>query len=303
MYLCNSPDKFFLMKTLIDTDSGFCFGVVEAIQTAETELSEPGELYCLGEMVHNEAELGRLETLGMATVSHGQIGELRGKKLLIRAHGEPPETYEAALKAGVCLIDATCPVVLSLQKRIRKACENGREQGVQIVIYGKPGHAEVIGLNGQTGNQAIIIDHPDKTGSVNPDYPIELFSQTTMDEAGYASLEMNLRKLAGQNQTIRVHRSICKQVSGRAERLRCFAASVDVVVFVSGRNSSNGKALYQVCCEANPKSYMIAATDEIDPRWFIGCQLAGISGATSTPRWLLEEVEAVIARQGFGDLI
>jgi 4-hydroxy-3-methylbut-2-enyl diphosphate reductase len=290
------------MQTLIDNDSGFCFGVVEAIRIAETELQEPGELNCLGEMVHNEAELRRLGSLGMVTVSHDQIAGLGGKKLLIRAHGEPPATYLAAKETGVRLIDATCQVVLSLQKKIRKAWDQGRDNGVQIVIYGKPGHAEVIGLNGQTGNRAIIAERPDKTGLVNPDFPVELFSQTTMDEDGYARLEENLRKLLKGKQSLRVHRSICKQVSGRAESLRRFAAGVNVMVFVSGRNSSNGRALYQVCLEANPRSFMVSAKEEIEPHWFVGCHVAGISGATSTPRWLLEEVAGFIARPGFADL-
>ena len=274
----------------IDPGAGFCFGVVNAIETA-TRLLRQGEVFCLGEMVHNGEEIRRLESLGMKTISHEDLGRMKGRTVLIRAHGEPPSTYDVARDAGALLVDATCPVVLGLQQKVRKAWEEGRLAGIQIVIYGKPGHAEVTGLNGQIDNQAIVISTPVATASIDPARPVALFSQTTMDPEGFRQLELQIReKLEPFRQPVKVYSTICRQVSGRAEGLIAFARSVDVLLFVSGQNSSNGKALFAIAREANARSYFVSSPQDVQKDWLEGCAVAGVSGATSTPRWLLHTV-------------
>lgn len=278
------------MEIVVDPDSGFCFGVRKAIQLAEEKLVE-GELTCLGEMVHNEAEVARLEAMGMETFMPQEGKELPKGRVLIRAHGEPPETYKRLKQAGAEIIDATCPIVLKLQQRIRSTFEEYAKNGAQILIFGKPGHPEVIGLNGQTGYQSIIISGESDFEKIDYSRPAHLFSQTTMDAEAYQRLAEQLsERFSRQHQSVTVHPSSCRQVSGRVEGLRRFARSVDVVVFVSGNHSSNGKALFEVCRAVNSKTYKISQPAEIEPDWFLGAATCGISGATSTPPWLLEQV-------------
>lgn len=287
------------MEIRVDPDSGFCFGVRRAIQLAEEKLAE-GPLTCLGEMVHNEAEVARLEALGMQTFRTSADCKWPGGRVLIRAHGEPPETYERLSQSGAQVIDATCPIVLRLQESIKKAFEAARQTGSQILIYGKPGHPEVVGLNGQTGYQAIVISGEREFNFIDFSRPAELFSQTTMDEESYNQLADQLRiRFEAQGQTLKVHPSTCRQVSGRVAGLRRFAGEVDVVIFVSGRHSSNGKALYEVCRSVNPRTHLVSFPEEIDPAWFQGAQSCGISGATSTPPWLLEQVADAIQALNF----
>ncbi|MGC8865849.1 MAG: 4-hydroxy-3-methylbut-2-enyl diphosphate reductase [Bacteroidales bacterium] len=282
------------MEIIIDPDSGFCFGVRRAIQLAEDNLSD-GPLTCLGDMVHNEAEVARLEALGMQTFRPSRDNKWPGGRVLIRAHGEPPETYARLRDSGAQVIDATCPIVLRLQEKVKKAFEASRQTGSQILIYGKQGHPEVMGLNGQTGYRALVISDESDFDAIDFDKSAELFSQTTMDAESYTRLAEKLRiRFTAKGQTLKVHPSSCRQVSGRVEGLRKFAVSVDVVVFVSGRHSSNGKALFEVCRAVNARTYHVSAPSELDPAWFSGAQRCGISGATSTPPWLLEQVAHAI---------
>lgn len=282
------------MEVRIDPDSGFCFGVRRAIHLAEERLTE-GPLTCLGDMVHNEAEVARLEAMGMQTFRPGDSSQWPAGRVLIRAHGEPPETYERLLNSGAQVIDATCPIVLRLQESVKKAFEAARKTSSQILIYGKPGHPEVVGLNGQTGYQALVITGESDFDAIDFGRPAELFSQTTMDAESYSRLADQLRiRFEAQGQTMKVHPSSCGQVSGRVAGLRRFAGEVDVVVFVSGRQSSNGKALYEVCRAVNPRTHLVSFPEEIDPAWFHGAQSCGISGATSTPPWLLQQVANAI---------
>ena len=266
----------------------------KAIQLAEEKLGG-GELTCLGEMVHNEAEVARLEALGLKTFVPKPDQELPRGRVLIRAHGEPPETYKRLKQAGAEIIDATCPIVLKLQQKIRATFEESVKNGAQILIFGKPGHPEVIGLNGQTGYHSIIISGESDFEKIDYSRPAHLFSQTTMGAEEYQRVAEQLsERFSRQHQPLTVHPSSCRQVSGRVEGLRRFARSVDVVVFVSGKHSSNGKALYDVCRAENPNTFKISLPDEIDSGWFTGAASCGISGATSTPPWLLNQVAEAI---------
>ncbi len=283
----------------IDPNAGFCFGVVNAIKTAEDYLSRGIELCCLGEIVHNEMENQRLQVKGMNTINHEQLSNLANKHVLIRAHGEPPSTYEQALKHGVKLIDATCPVVLKLQERVRKAWERLSPLGGTVVIYGKKGHAEVIGLCGQTNNQAIVVEDLQDIEGIDFSKPIEMFSQTTKEPEMYRKIVDEIRKrmaLAKPDGAtmLKVNNTICGQVSNRKPQVQEFAKKYDVVIFVSGANSSNGKMLFLACKEVNPMSYMVSQAGELNPEWFAGIQSVGISGATSTPMWLMQEVATAI---------
>ncbi len=289
------------MKVTVDQHSGFCWGVVRTIDIAEDELKESPELYSLGPVIHNPMETGRLRDMGLETVGLDDLPHLRGKRVLIRAHGEPPSTYAAARAHGVTIIDATCPVVTKVQERIRKFYE----QGFQIVIFGKKDHAEVVGLLGQTNNEAVVVRNRAEAEQVDPSRKTVLFSQTTMDRETFAAVADVLRSrirefVVGtfEESAIEFHAkdTICGQVSGRDVKLREFARAHDVVVFVAGKSSSNGKVLFDICREANPRTHFVEDERELQPAWFAGASSAGVSGATSTPRWLMENVKNAIEK-------
>ena len=277
----------------IDPNAGFCFGVVKAIDSAEKALAECHKLYCLGDIVHNNAEVQRLRGMGLEMIDNEMLGKLSDTKVLIRAHGEPPETYEVARRQHISLIDATCPIVLALQKKVREGYEHMRTVGGQVVIFGKPGHAEVIGLNGQTGNTAVIVSNPAEWHAVDFSRPIRLFSQTTKSHEEYQQL-IDAMQAQGCKDFV-AYDTICRRVANRAADLERFAAGTDVLVFVSGSNSSNGRYLYEYSRKVQPRTYMISDETELEQAWFEGAQRVGITGATSTPRWLMERVRDEIA--------
>lgn len=282
------------VKIEIDPESGFCFGVTSAIEKAESELAEGGPLYCLGDIVHNSDEVERLRAEGLQTISHADLSHLHDVRVLLRAHGEPPETYRIAERNGIQVIDATCPVVLQLQRRIKTTFH--RPDPPQIVIYGKAGHAEVNGLVGQTDGQAIVIDDSSDLSDIDFSRPIALYSQTTKSLDGYRSMCARITALSSNPDTVECHDTICRQVANRAERLRRFASAHSVVLFVSGKKSSNGKVLFNHCRDANSRTHLIANASEIDPQWLVDATSVGICGATSTPRWLMEQVHHSVAR-------
>lgn len=286
------------MKVDIDHNSGFCFGVEFAIKMAEDEMLESGSLYCLGDIVHNDMEVKRLNERGLKVISREELKNLKNTKVLIRAHGEPPETYRTALENNLELIDASCPVVLKLQNRVKNAYDKSRDKNGQIVIYGKPGHAEVIGLTGQTRNDAIVVTGEEDLDQIDFGKPIILFSQTTKSTSGFYNLkskiEQKIAEAGGDPDDLVSNDSICRQVSNRAPQLVKFSASHDVIIFVSGRKSSNGKALFEVCHEQNPRSYFVENESEIEASWFRNDDTVGICGATSTPMWLMQKVAGVI---------
>lgn len=276
----------------IDPGSGFCHGVVTAIRKAEEELAREGAstLYCLGDIVHNSTEVERLERNGLHTITHADMATLRGARVLLRAHGEPPSTYQLARERGIEIIDATCPVVLQLQKRVKRACEEDPEGKVQIVIYGKKGHAEVNGLVGQTGGKAIVIENIGQLGAIDFSRPVDLYSQTTKSISGLRNVVAEIARRMAPGVPFTHHDTICRQVANRAEQLRAFARSHTVVIFVSGAKSSNGKVLYGECLAVNPSTHLVATEQDIDPAWLQGAESVGICGATSTPRWLMERI-------------
>lgn len=278
-------------KIEIDADSGFCFGVVTAIRKAEQELNARGTLYCLGDIVHNSNEVERLRAKGLRTITHSDLESLRDVKVLLRAHGEPPATYHTAQERGIEIIDATCPVVLQLQKRIKAAYQMARQTRVPplILIYGKPGHAEVNGLVGQTEGTALVIQGVEDLDKLDLDRDILLYSQTTKSLTGFSEIieEIKRRKHTGE---FHYFDTICRRVAGRIPKIREFARSHEVILFVSGRKSSNGKALFEECRRVNENTYFISEPSEIDPVWTRGASTIGICGATSTPRWLMESV-------------
>ena len=282
------------MEVRIDDNAGYCFGVVKAIGAAEEELAHSGALYCLGDIVHNSAEVERLKGEGLHVIDHDELKQLKGCKVLIRAHGEPPSTYRMAQAQGIDLIDATCPIVLALQGRIRRGYEEMCTCNGQIVIFGKPGHAEVTGLNGQTDGTAIIVSHPNDLEAIDPSRPIRLYSQTTKSREEYHSLIANIERLLPEGADFIAYDTICNRVANRAKQLEDFATSVDVLLFVAGANSSNGNYLYQYCRKVQPKTYLIGGPDDVDAHWISDAHSVGISGATSTPRWLMEEVKKAI---------
>lgn len=276
----------------IDPDSGFCHGVVRAVDKAEEFLSQEGSLYSLGAMVHNTAEIARLGAEGLETIDLEQMKRLpAGSTVLIRAHGEPPHTYALARSLGIRLIDCTCPVVLGLQKDIAAAYASARESGGQVVIFGKKGHAEVNGLVGQTGGEAIVIESADEISRIDFGRHIELFSQTTRDKGEYENLQRAIRDRGGD---VTVHDTICRQVQNRLRHLSQFAASFDVILFASGRESSNGHVLFELCRSHNSAAHWVEGPASIHPEWLAGARSVGICGATSTPRWQLEEVAAAL---------
>lgn len=293
------------MRIKIDDNAGFCFGVVKAIGTAEEQLAHNQVLYCLGDIVHNNAEVQRLNQKGLRVIGHEQLDQLSGKKVLIRAHGEPPSTYQKAKDMGIELIDATCPIVLALQQKIRKGYEEMCQISPkgQVVIFGKPGHAEVIGLCGQTDNSAVVVNTPDDLEGIDFNRPIRLYSQTTKSKEDYSLLIKNVEdRLAQQGKKdqegfFMAYNTICNRVANRAVQLEDFAKSVDIVLFVSGKGSSNGHYLYEYCKHVQPNTRLISDVDELDMEWFAHVQNVGITGATSTPRWLMEAVAKQLTKE------
>lgn len=282
----------------IDKNSGFCFGVVRAISQAESALSElGGEVFSLGDIVHNRMEVQRLESLGLRTVTHQDMESLRGRDLFIRAHGEPPTTYRRAEELGIRLIDATCPVVAQLQRKVVAAHERMRSVGGQVVILGKRGHAEVVGLTGQVEQPTIVVEREEDLQQIDFQRPIFFLSQTTQSVALFWSLAERMKERLRDEAMLTVDDTICRRVSNREKALSEFARRFDVVIFVCGKKSSNGKVLFNVCRAANPRSYNVEEEGELCDEWFDGCQSVGICGATSTPAWLMERVEKAIAER------
>ena len=277
------------MKVEIDNDSGFCFGVLSAIGKAEEELRKGDELYCLGDIVHNGIECSRLQDLGLKTINHEQFKTLKGARVLLRAHGEPPSTYETAKNNGITLIDATCPVVLKLQQRIHRQYQELDPKTQQIVIFGQKGHAEVLGLVGQTDGNAIVIESADEIERIDFSKDIFLYSQTTKSASSYNQLIDKIASLVPDGRTFIHNNTVCGQVSHRRENIREFASRHSVILFVSGRKSSNGKVLFNECLNVNPRSYLIEGKEDIDFSQLEGAVSVGICGATSTPKWLMEE--------------
>jgi len=277
------------MNIEIDQGSGFCFGVTRAIGKAEEELNKDGHIYCLGDIVHNGKECDRLQRLGLATINHEELKNIHKSKVLLRAHGEPPSTYLLAEKNEIEIIDATCPVVLHLQERIKKEYDTDKEHRKQIVIFGKNGHAEVLGLVGQTEGTAIVIESIDDLDKLDYNRDICLYSQTTKPLEEFRRIVEYIQKNISSEATFTFYDTICRQVANRMPNIREFANRHDVILFVCGKKSSNGRVLFKECKDANPKSYMIDTANEIDIRWLQDCNSVGICGATSTPKWLMEE--------------
>lgn len=279
----------------IDASSGFCHGVVSAIRKAEEELEKSdAPLYCLGDIVHNNDEVERLEKKGLTTITHSDLPNLPGARVLLRAHGEPPATYCLANQLGIEIIDATCPVVLQLQKRIKSAYDDP-ESRPQIVIYGKAGHAEVNGLVGQTDGRAIVVEDISQLDRIDFSRDISLYSQTTMSLDGFAQMIDAIKERLSPGVTFKYFDTICRQVANRVNHLREFASTHDVVLFVAGVKSSNGKVLFRECLDVNPRTYLISGPGSIDIDTLQPAETIGICGATSTPRWLMEQVRDTVA--------
>ncbi|HUV00389.1 MAG TPA: 4-hydroxy-3-methylbut-2-enyl diphosphate reductase [Bacteroidales bacterium] len=289
------------MEIDVDSKSGFCFGVQNAVEIAENALQRGEKVFSLGPIVHNDKEVDRLAAIGLISIDHEQFRNLKDCKVLIRAHGEPPETYAIAKKNNIIIIEATCPIVKKLQSRIRGTWLKVRENNGQVVIYGKQHHAEVAGLLGQTNNEGILISGPDDVDKIDVSRPVYLFSQTTMDTKEYELIsEMIFNKMKGKGipepeKMLFVNKTICGQVSNREFHIKAFAKKHDIIIFVSGKKSSNGKMLYSVCRKVNPDSYFISSHEEIDISWFNGKKSVGVCGATSTPKWLIEYVREFIS--------
>ena len=303
-----------MLNVEIDDGSGFCFGATTAIQKAEEELAKGNKLYCLGDIVHNGMECERLREMGLVTINHDEMAQLHHAKVLLRAHGEPPETYELARRNNIEIIDATCPVVLQLQKRIKKQYEtpgkpprreasstqanesSSREhRGASIVIFGKKGHAEVLGLVGQTAGNAIVIEHFDEVSQLDFSRDIYLYSQTTKSLDEFHRIIEYIQQHISPDATFRSFDTICRSVANRMPNISQFATKHDLILFVCGRKSSNGKVLYNECLRVNPNSHLIEGPEEIDPKWLEGIHTVGICGATSTPKWLMEQCRDKIA--------
>ena len=276
------------LKIVIDSNSGFCFGVIYAIEMAEDILSQQGYLYCLGDIVHNDEEVARLQARGLIIIDHQEFNNLSNETVLIRAHGEPPLTYQTALEKNIRLIDASCPVVLKLQNRIKKTYDSGRS----VFIFGKEGHAEVVALKGQTNGEAVVFGNYNELDTATLPERFTLYSQTTKNTS-----ELYAARDAIEQRGIKVDLkdTICRQVSNRGEELTTFASKFDIVLFVSGSKSSNGKMLYQSCIATNPFSYFISGVNDIQLNWFGAGQRIGICGATSTPMWLMEQVKGYLS--------
>lgn len=291
------------MKIDIDSGSGFCFGVRNAVEIAEKALGNGEMVYCLGAIVHNDLEVERLQKKGLIAIGMEEFSALRDAKVLIRAHGEPPSTYETARANNITLIDATCPIVKRIQKKIRSNWQETKSKGGQIVLYGKKDHAEVIGLLGQTSDEAILVTNEEDINKIDFTQPVYLYSQTTMSIAGYLRLEGIIRARLAENRQqpgitnmLTVHNTICRHVANREPWLKQFAATHDVVIFVSGKDSSNGHMLFEVCHNINPSSYMIVSPHELRREWFDRKGSVGVCGATSTPKWLINKVAGAIEK-------
>ena len=279
----------------IDNNSGFCNGVVRAIRATEQELVKGEQLYCLGDIVHNSNEVERLRAKGLITINHDQLRELHDAKVLLRAHGEPPETYRIARENNIEIIDATCPVVLQLQRKIKASYDTRSSANDQILIYGKVGHAEVNGLVGQTNGEAIVLESPADLNKVNFDKRITLYSQTTKSVEHFAEM-VKLIKERTTEENFEWHDTVCRQVANRIPNIREFARNHDLVLFVCGKKSSNGKVLYEECRSVNENTHLVSDIEELDPQWIVGKNRIGICGATSTPRWLMAEFQESIEK-------
>jgi 4-hydroxy-3-methylbut-2-en-1-yl diphosphate reductase len=285
----------------IDRQSGFCFGVQNAVEIAEKALSAGEKVFSLGPIVHNDKEVERLSSLGLETINHDKFQQLKNCKVLIRAHGEPPETYIIAAKNNVSIIEATCPIVKRLQSRIKDTWFQNREHNAQIVIFGKPGHAEVVGLLGQIHDEGILVSEPSDLDKIDISRPVYLFAQTTMGIKAYYNFADMLRKkmevngISDIDNLLKVNRTVCGQVSSREPHLKEFAARHEAIIFVSGRESSNGRMLYSICKSINPDTHFVSSPEEIDKTWFEGKKSVGICGATSTPKWLIERIRDIIS--------
>ena len=280
------------IKITIDPGSGFCFGVERAIHIAEAELDTGSEIYALGEMVHNQVQMNQLTSRGLKVISHGDLPAMAGKTVLIRAHGEPPSAFQLADQIGIKLIDATCPIVTKLQKRISQSSLSQKKSEIQIVIYGKHGHAEVAGLNGNADDKAIVVSSEGDLVKIDFSKPVSLFSQTTMDAELYMAMAETIRTrmLEAGNTDLNINKSACRQVSGRAPALRQFAKAHDVIIFVGGKNSANGAYLFSICKASNENCYYVNQSADIDSDWLKNIKTIGITGATSTPLWQIEEM-------------
>ena len=285
-----------MVKIEIDKGSGFCFGVTTAIRKAEEELGQTGHLYCLGDIVHNTAEVDRLTSRGLETITHEQLEQLHDVKVLLRAHGEPPETYEIARRNRIEIIDATCPVVLKLQQRINATFNGGESNQTvpQIVIYGKRGHAEVLGLVGQTQGRATVIENIGEIDKIDYSRDIDLYSQTTKSVQEFQRIVEEIKRRVEPGVTFRSFDTICRSVANRIPQIREFAHQHELILFVSGAKSSNGRILFAECLDANPDSHLISGEGDIDPSWLKGKERIGICGATSTPRWLMQKVSEAV---------
>lgn len=280
----------------IDNGSGFCFGVTTAIHKAEEELKKDGQLYCLGDIVHNSREVERLRDMGLVTIDHDQFNRLHNVKVLLRAHGEPPETYETARRNNIEIIDATCPIVSTLQKRIKREYDKKDDPDKQIVIFGKNGHAEVLGLVGQTEGKAIVIESLEEAKRLDFSKSIRLYSQTTKSLDEFKQIVEYIREHISPAASFQSFDTICRQVANRIPNIRQFASMHNLIFFVSGKKSSNGKILFSECKKVNPNTYFIESADDVkDINLPEGLQSIGICGATSTPKWLMEEVSQAIA--------
>ncbi|HUX55600.1 MAG TPA: 4-hydroxy-3-methylbut-2-enyl diphosphate reductase [Bacteroidales bacterium] len=289
------------MVVEVDKESGFCFGVQNAVEIAEKALLRGEKVFSLGSIVHNDKEVERLSALGLVSINYDDFMKLKDCKVLIRAHGEPPETYLTAEKNNITIIEATCPIVKRLQSKIKDTWLKTKEGNGQVVIFGKPGHAEVIGLLGQTNNEGILVTGQDDFQKIDVTKPVYLFSQTTMSIKEYSNFKDNLRLkmkekgISDPDKILIIYKTICGQVSNREPHLKAFAQKHDTLIFVSGRESSNGKMLYSVCKKINPETHFVSSQEEIDKSWFKGKKSVGICGATSTPKWLIENIRDIIS--------
>lgn len=281
------------MKIEIDENSGFCFGVVYAVKKAEEYLKKNNKLYCLGDIVHNDMEVIRLQKMGLEIIDYEKYKLLKNEDILIRAHGEPPSTYEIAKKNNLKLVDASCPIVLRLQMNIRKTYEQIKNKNGQIVIFGKKGHAEVIGLAGHTNNEAIIVSSVDDLNLIDFKRPVAIFSQTTKSSSEYLNIVSKIKNKM-QNEDFIFQDSVCKQVANRDKEIRKFCENKDIIIFISGRKSSNGKMLFEICKSVNDNSKFISEISELKPQWFENTHTVGICGATSTPGWLMNQAKETI---------
>jgi 4-hydroxy-3-methylbut-2-enyl diphosphate reductase len=289
------------MVVEIDKQSGFCFGVQNAVEIAEKALLRGEKVFSLGPIVHNDKEVERLSSLGLTSIDHDEFMKLKNCNVLIRAHGEPPETYITAEKNNITIIEATCPIVKRLQSKIKETWLKTKESNGQVLIFGKPGHAEVVGLLGQINNEGILVTGPDDLRQIDVNSPVYLFAQTTMSVKEYSNFSDILRSKMKENgisdpdKNLIINKTICGQVSNREPHLKAFARKHDTIIFVSGRESSNGKMLYSVCKNINPDTYFVSSPEELDKSWFKGKNSVGICGATSTPKWLIEKIRDIIS--------